>query len=60
VTKREAGEVIKGLAPAARAFEAAKRKGYVWIGEQGFFETHESEIGFWPEPPPNPDQLRLE
>jgi hypothetical protein len=59
MTKREAGEIIAGLAPAARAFERAKRKGYVWIGEQGTFETFEMFDDWEPSPPPNPDQLRL-
>lgn len=48
------------LAAAARAFARAQAKGYVWIGEQGAFETSESEIGG---PPPSksthPGQLRL-
>jgi hypothetical protein len=60
MTKTQANEVIAGLAPAARAFERAKRKGYAWVGETGFFETHEAQGTFMPEPPPNPNQLTLD
>jgi hypothetical protein len=52
-------EGVAALAAAARAFRKAKNKGYVWIGEQGMFETHEMTGAFVPAPPPNPDQLRL-
>lgn len=47
------------LAGAARAFDRAKRHGYVRVGDQGTFETCEG----WLNPPEqktkNPDQLRL-
>lgn len=50
---------MKALGAAARAFTLAQTKGYVWIGEQGLFDTCEE----WDLPPapktPNPDQLRL-
>jgi hypothetical protein len=59
LSKTDAREAIAALAPAARAFERAKVKGYVWIGEQGSLLTHESEIAFTPPPPIHPDQLRL-
>jgi hypothetical protein len=39
MTRALANEVIAGLAPAARAFERAKRKGYAWVGESGAYET---------------------
>jgi hypothetical protein len=48
---------MKALTSAARAFARAQSKGYVWIGEQGTFETCEG----WMSPPEpktgNPDQL---
>lgn len=59
MTKAQARETIAALAPAARAFERATIKGYAWIGEQGSFETHESDGAFTPPPPIHPDQLRL-
>jgi hypothetical protein len=50
---------LSALGAAARAFAAGQRKGYVWIGEQGTFETCEE----WLAPPEpkvlNPEQLRL-
>jgi len=53
-------ETIAALAPAARAFDRAQRKGYAWIDpDQGCFFTHESDDLFRPAPPPNPEQLRL-
>jgi hypothetical protein len=55
--QRRAG--LSALGAAARAFAAAQGKGYVWIGDQGVFETCEE----WDLPPApkvtNPDQLRL-
>lgn len=52
-------EGAAALAAAARAFRKAQNKGYVWIGEQGSFETHESTGAWTPPPPIHPDQLRL-
>lgn len=49
----------KALAEAAKAFERAKRKGYVWVREDGAWESHESRLMFIPPAPPNPDQLRF-
>jgi hypothetical protein len=50
---------MSALGAAARAFAAAQRKGYVWVGEQGTFATCEE----WDLPPApkvaNPDQLPL-
>jgi hypothetical protein len=50
---------MAALGGAARAFALAQRKGYVWIGEQGTFDTCEE----WDMPPApkvaNPDQLPL-
>jgi hypothetical protein len=60
MTRALANEVIAGLAPAARAFERAKRKGYAWVGESGAYETHEAQLAFTPAPPPNPNQLTLD
>lgn len=54
-----ARETIKVLAPAARAFAKAQKQGYVWIGEQGTFQTIEAFDAWEPKPPPHPDQLRL-
>lgn len=55
--QRRAG--LSALGAAARAFALAQSKGYVWIGEQGAFDTCEE----WDLPPapkvPNPDQLQL-
>lgn len=50
---------LAALAASANAFDRAKVKGYVWIGEQGTFQTHEMYGGFVPPPPIHPDQLRL-
>jgi hypothetical protein len=50
------------LAAAARAFTRAQTKGYVWISDEGTFETWE-QTGLWAPAPPapsiNPGQLRL-
>lgn len=50
---------MKALTLAARAFARAQAKGYVWIGEDGLFDTCE----MWDLPPApkvaNPDQLPL-
>jgi hypothetical protein len=55
-----ARETIAALAPAARAFERAKTKGYVQIcPDQGTFWSHESDDMFRPAPPKNPNQMRL-
>lgn len=55
--QRRAG--LSALGASARAFALAQRKGYVWIGDQGVFETCEE----WDVPPapkvPNPEQLTL-
>jgi hypothetical protein len=53
---RRAGQAA--LAASARAFARAQKLGYVWIGEQGAFETHD-EIGGVPDSPNHPNQLRL-
>jgi hypothetical protein len=54
---RRAG--MSALGAAARAFTAAQNKGYVWLGDEGLFETCEE----WDLPPApkvlHPDQLRL-
>ena len=47
----------RALAAAARAFARAKRKGYVWVNDEGFYESHESQLAWLPPEPPNPDQL---
>lgn len=52
-------EGAAALAAAARAFRKAQNKGYVWIGEQGAFETHESTGAWTPPPLIHPNQLRL-
>lgn len=57
--KAAASEARAALDGPARAFRRAQKKGYVWIGEDGFFETHEGQLGFVPEPPAHPEQLRL-
>jgi hypothetical protein len=60
MTKAEAREIISDLAPAARAWQRAKTKGYVWINDQTqMFETHESTLAWCPPEPIHPDQLRL-
>jgi hypothetical protein len=50
---------VEALRAAARAFTRAQVKGYVWISDQGTFETCEG----WLSPPEpkvaNPEQLRL-
>jgi hypothetical protein len=50
---------MSALGAAARAFTAAQNKGYVWLGDEGLFETCEE----WDLPPApkvlHPDQLRL-
>lgn len=47
------------LRQAAAAFERAKRKGYVWIGEDGRYQTHEQfDMPVQPKVI-HPDQLRL-
>lgn len=52
-------QIIAALDPAARAFKRAQDKGFVWMGEQGSFETCE-EWELAPAPKVlNPDQLRL-
>jgi hypothetical protein len=54
------GEGKRALAAAARAFERAKKKGYVWISDEtGMFETIEGQIAFVPPPPANPNQLQI-
>jgi hypothetical protein len=52
-------EGAAALAAAARAFARAQKKGYVWIGDQGTFETYENTLAFVPPPPIHPDQLRF-
>lgn len=53
-------EGVAALAAAARAFERAKKKGYVWIDDQTqMFLTYEADDLFMPPAPPNPDQLRF-
>ena len=48
------------LAAAARAFERAKTKGYVWVDDQGSFATWDY-TGIWQMPDPiHEDQLRLD
>jgi hypothetical protein len=47
------------LAASARAFTKAQNKGYVWLSDDGVFETWEQTGMFCPAAPPNPDQLRL-
>lgn len=59
MTDADARRVIAALAPAARAFERAKVKGYVWVGEQGTLLTHEAHGTYVLPPPIHPDQLRL-
>jgi hypothetical protein len=60
VTKAAAREAISDLAPAARAFERAKKKGYVWIDPQTqMFETYELTGAWRPSEPDHPGQLRL-
>jgi hypothetical protein len=49
----------RALAAAARAFARAKRKGYVWVNENGFYESHENQIAWLPPEPIHPDQLRI-
>lgn len=54
-----ASQIIAALEPPARAFKRAQDKGYVWMGEQGSFQTCE-EWGLPPAPKEiNPAQLRL-
>jgi hypothetical protein len=48
------------LAAAARAFTKAQTKGYVWISDDGLYETWEQTLMFDPAPPTNPAQLRLD
>lgn len=53
-------EGLKALGAAARAFKLAQSKGYVWVSDQGTFDTCEG----WLCPPapkrsPNPDQMEL-
>lgn len=53
--------VIADFTPAVKAWERAKRKGYVWIdGQTQLFQTIESTGAFCPNPGPNPDQLTLD
>jgi hypothetical protein len=52
-------EGVAALAAAARAFTRAQVKGYVWVGQSGLFETHESTGAWAPPPPIHRDQLRL-
>lgn len=59
VDPKLARETIALLKPAARAFAKAQSRGHVWIGEQGTFETIESQIAYVPADPKDPDQLRL-
>jgi hypothetical protein len=59
VTQKLAREAITALAPPARAFARAQKLGYVWLGEQGTFETVDGTLCHDPKPPANPDQLRL-
>lgn len=48
---------MEALAAAARAFERAKGKGYVWLdGETGLLFAIDADV---PPAPTNPDQLRL-
>jgi hypothetical protein len=54
-----ARETIAALAPAARAFERAKTKGYVQIcPDQGVLVARSDDM-FRPAPPKNPNQMRL-
>jgi hypothetical protein len=49
----------RALAAAARAFARAQRKGYVWVNEDGFYESHEGQLAWVPSDPIHPDQLRF-
>lgn len=53
-------EAAAALRASAAAFERAKRKGYVWIGEDGRYQTHE-QFDMLEEPKVvyHPEQLRL-
>jgi hypothetical protein len=59
MTDRLARETIAALAPAARAFERAKKKGHVWVGKQGTLLTYE-HTGMWRPSEPPPHQLTLD
>jgi len=49
----------RALAAAARAFRRAQAKGYVWVNDDGFFESHEGQLEWLPPAPIHPDQLRF-
>lgn len=53
------GQGLRALAAAARAFERAKAKGFVWMNDDGYFESHEGQLGFIEPRPKNPAQLRF-
>ena len=59
MTRQIEKEGKAALAAAARAFTKAQKLGYVWISDDGTFETHEGQLGFVPPDPIHPDQLRL-
>ena len=48
------------LAAAARAFERAKGKGYVWLADDGSYATWEQTGIFQMPEPIHQDQLRLD
>lgn len=60
MTTSEKRLMLAALAASARAFDKAKTKGYVWISDDGTYQTYEMFDGFRPSPGPNPDQLTID